>query len=393
MTHMNILFVTPFFPPQTGGVATYIEDIRRSLIGRGHHVVVLRSGDSDNITVCPHNKAGLVYQFYMRPAWFPATPIKGLAATLCFFFPTLWRLSRFLTDHEIQLVCLEYPLPNVFYFQLLRLWKRFKLLVGIHGDDVLSLHLLRGSEQRIVRRCIRGNDWLLAHSSSLLSQAEKIVGRLTPNRSCLPIGVDTEGLHATARDRHSHQALPMSPYVLTVAKLHERKGVDILLQAIHKIKSKVNGCRFVIAGDGPEEARLRQMSVDLKIDGIVMFLGEVLGEDIPKLVSQCEFFLLPSRSEPFGIVLLEAMTFGKAIVATNVGGIPEFVTTGQNGILVPSCDSDALASEIEHMLADKELRFRLGVNGLRLVEQQYDYKNLVVRYEQLFEKVLRSGRV
>ncbi len=389
---MNILFVTPFFPPQTGGVATYLEDIRRSLSDRGHHVVVLRSGDSDKITPCPHNNSGLVYQFYMRPAWFPATPMKGLAATSYFFFPTLWRLGRFLADHKIEIVCLEYPLPNVFYFQLLRFWKRFKLLVGIHGDDVLSLHLLRESEQQIVRRCIRRNDWLLAHSSSLLSQTEKIVGGLTANRSYLPIGVDTEGLRAMARNGQIHHALPREPFVLTVAKLYERKGVDILLQALHQIKSNVNGCRFVIAGDGPEEARLKQMSVDLKVDDMVLFLGEVLGEDIPGLISQCEFFLLPSRSEPFGIVLLEAMTFGKAIVATNVGGIPEFVTTGHNGVLVPSCDVGALASEIEHMLADKELRSRLGACGLRLVEQQYDYRNLVVRYEQLFEKVLMSGR-
>ncbi len=389
---MNILFVTPFFPPQTGGVATYLEDIRRSLSDRGHHVVVLRSGDSDKITPCPHNNSGLVYQFYMRPAWFPATPMKGLAATSYFFFPTLWRLARFLVDHKIEIVCLEYPLPNVFYFRLLRFWKRFKLLVGIHGDDVLSLHLLRESEQQIVRRCIRRNDWLLAHSASLLSQTEKIVGGLTANRSYLPYGVNTEGLRKAARDGNSHRALPVGPYVLTVAKLHERKGVDILLQAVHKIKSKVDGCRFVIAGDGPEEPRLRKMAKDLEIDDMVMFLGEVQGEDIPRLVSQCEFFLLPSRSEPFGIVLLEAMTFEKAIVATNVGGIPEFVTTGHNGVLVPSCDVDALASEIEHMLADKELRSRLGACGLRLVLQQYDYRNLVVRYEQLFETVLMSGR-
>ena len=390
---MNILFVTPFFPPQTGGVATYLDDIRRFLANRGHQVLVLRSGDSDSITPCPHVNDGVVYQFYMRPLWFPARPIKGVAATLSYFLPTLWKLARFLDEHQIELVCLEYPLPNVFYFQLLRFWKRFKLLVGMHGDDVLSLHLLRRTEQSLVRSCMRDNDWLLAHSSSLLSQAEKIIGGLGPNRSYLPYGIDAGRLRAMARDRQSHQVLPMSPYVLTVAKLHDRKGLDILLQAVHKIKSKVIGYQFVIAGDGPEEARLRKMSVDLKVDDIVLFLGEVQGQDIPGLISQCEFFLLPSRSEPFGIVLLEAMTFGKAIVATNVGGIPEFVTTGQNGILVPSCDSDSLASEIEHMLADKELRSRLGVNGLQLVEQQYDYRNLVVRYEQLFENILRSERI
>ena len=144
---MNILFVTPFFLPQTGGVATYVEEIQRALRDRGHKVLVLRPGDSDSISPCSNNDDASVFQFYMRPLWFSSNPIKGLAATLFYFLPTLWRLSRFLADHNVQLVCLEYPLPNVFYFPLLRLVKRFRIVVGLHGDDVLSLHLLKRGDQ------------------------------------------------------------------------------------------------------------------------------------------------------------------------------------------------------------------------------------------------------
>ncbi len=384
---MNILFVTPFFLPQTGGVATYVEEIQRSLRDRGHKVLVLRPGDSDSISPCPYNDDGSVFQFYMRPMWFSSSPIKGLAATIFYFFPTLWRLSRFLADHDVQLVCLEYPLPNVFYFALLRLVKRFRIVVGLHGDDVLSLHLLSGGDQWVVKKCIRSSDWVLAHSSSLLSQAETIVGRLGPNRSYLPLGVDRGRLRTMAESRKDFHGQPVSPYVLTVAKLYPRKGLDVLLQALCQVKSKVAGYCFVIAGDGPEDARLKQMAVDLKVNDIVLFLGEVPNSDIPKLLSKCEFFLLPSRSEPFGIVLLEAMAFGRAILATNVGGIPEFVVNGQSGVLIPSCNSDVLASEIVQMLDDEEARRRLGMNGLKWVEQ-FDYPILVLKYEQLFETVL-----
>ena len=100
--------------------------------------------------------------------------------------------------------------------------------------------------------------------------------------------------------------------------------------------------------------------------------------------------MLPSRSEPFGIVLLEAMAFGRAILATNVGGIPEFVVNGQNGVLIPSCNSDILASEIVQMLVDEETRSRLGMNGMKWV-RQFDYPMLVLKYEQLFERVLASN--
>lgn len=384
---MNILFVTPFFHPQTGGVATYVEEIQRALCERGHKVLVLRPGDSDSISPCPYHDDASVFQFYMRPMWFSSSPIKGLAATIFYFLPTLWRLSRFLAHHNVQLVCLEYPLPNVFYFPILRLVQRFRIVVGLHGDDVLSLHLLGHSDQWVVRKCIRSSDWVLAHSVSLLSQAETIVRRLGPNRSYLPLGVDISRLRAMAETTKIFHGQLISPYVLTVAKLYPRKGLDVLLQALRKVKNDVAGYRFVIAGDGPEDARLKEMAEDLKVNDIVQFLGEVPNSDIPKLLSSCEFFLLPSRSEPFGIVLLEAMAFGRAILATNVGGIPEFVVNGQNGVLIPSCNSDILASEIVQMLVDEETRSRLGMNGMKWV-RQFDYPMLVLKYEQLFEKVL-----
>jgi glycosyltransferase involved in cell wall biosynthesis len=101
--------------------------------------------------------------------------------------------------------------------------------------------------------------------------------------------------------------------------------------------------------------------------------------------------VLPSRSEPFGIVFLEAMTFGKAIVATNVGGIPEFVVDGFNGLLVPSEDSDALAEKIELCIENPDVRERLGHNGLSVVETRYDYPALIFRYERLYETILSKG--
>jgi glycosyltransferase involved in cell wall biosynthesis len=97
--------------------------------------------------------------------------------------------------------------------------------------------------------------------------------------------------------------------------------------------------------------------------------------------------------EPFGIVLLEAMTFGKAIVATMAGGIPEFIQDGHNGLLVAVEDSEALAESIDTLVRDKDLRDRIGQNGLMVVEQKYDYDKLVIRYEELFREQIRRANV
>ncbi|BCA54116.1 LPS biosynthesis RfbU related protein [Nitrospira sp. KM1] len=388
---MNILIVTPFFTPQTGGVATYIEDLRRFLGRRGHHVIVLRAGESDSIVNCHQVHDEHVFELYMRGIWIPEAPLKGLLASMLYFIPTMFRLARFLQKQKIQLVCLEYPLPFMWYFSILKRVMNLKLLVGLHGDDVLSLHVLSGLDQKIVRQVIRDGDQVLAHSSSLLRQAEQILGELPPNRGYLPYGVECERIRTQASKAPTADVTSLRPYVLTVAKLYDRKGIDVLLEAVRILREELQGHRFVIAGDGPEETKLKSMSRHLGVDDHVVFLGDVSSKDIPALFRHCELFVLPSRSEPFGIVLLEAMTFEKAIVATRVGGIPEFVTDGQTGVLVEPCNSVALADTIRRVLRDPELQSRLAKNGLSTVETEYDYNRLVLRYEGVFKDLLEAA--
>jgi glycosyltransferase involved in cell wall biosynthesis len=389
---MNILLVTPFFTPQTGGVATYLEDLRRFLGQRGHHVVILRPGESDTIVRCPLNCDDKIYEFYMRGPWFSEAPLRGILATGLYFIPTLFRLARFLRQHRIDLICAEYPLPYMMYLILLRRWSRIKLLVGLHGDDVLSLQLLSRLDQAVVRALVRGSNWVLAHSSSLLEQAEQVFGHVKAKGSYLPYGVECERIRERALAARRREILQERPYVLTVAKLYERKGLDILLEAVSRIKHQLEGHRFLIVGDGPEESKLKHLAAGLGLDQHVTLFGEVSSREIPVLFQHCEFFVLPSRSEPFGIVLLEAMTLGKAIVATRVGGIPEFIKDGDTGLLVESGNSQALSEGILRLLRDHELRARLGKKGLQSVETRYDYHKLILRYEELFQSICsRTG--
>ena len=141
-------------------------------------------------------------------------------------------------------------------------------------------------------------------------------------------------------------------------------------------------------GDGPEELRLKKLAKQLDIESMVSFLGDVKNTVVPVLFKHCEFLVLPSRVEPFGIVLLEAMTFEKAVVATKAGGIPEFVQDGVNGLLVATEDIQGLAEKINILLHDKSLRESIGRNGRLFVEEKYDYEKLVVKYEELFERLV-----
>ena len=332
---MNILFVTPFYAPQTGGVATYIDNLKRALERQGHYVYVLRAGESDSISECSQCGDTHIFEFYMRGPWFPKTPLKGILAFLVYLVPTLFKLAAFIRLKQIQLVFLQYPLAWMLYFRLLHSLVSVRTIVDLHGDDVLSLHLNSRIEQWIVRGLVQRADWVLAHSESLLARAVTIIGGLEKKSSCLPLGVDCQRLRLQANGQKQERLIPEGPYVLTVAKLFGRKGLDVLLMAVKTLASESHGYKFVIVGDGPEERGLRELTAHLKIEKHVNFYGEALVEDIPVLIQNCAFVVLPSRSEPFGIVLLEAMTFGKAIVATSVGGIQKLLRTAITDSLFP----------------------------------------------------------
>lgn len=385
---MQILIVTPFFTPQTGGVTTYIEALRRDLEVRGHTVHVLRAGESDAIVTCPRVRDSKVWSAYLRPLWCPEAPVRGVLAFLAYALPTLVRLARFVRANRIEVVSIEYPLAWMAYWLPLRWWTGVRTIVGLHGDDVLSLHLLPRHERWLVRRLVRSADLVLAHSSRLLKDAERIVGRLPSHRGYLPYWVNCAELRDQARRTSLPEGIGSTRYVLTVAKLYHRKGIDVLLRALAKIAPAQQNLRFVIVGDGPEERALRADAVRLGLENLVVFAGDVRSTDIPALIAGCEFFLLPSRSEPFGIVLLEAMTFGKAVLATRVGGIPEFIKDGVNGLLVSSEDSGELSAAIERLLTDASLRERLARTGLSVIEDRYDQRALGPRYEALFASVV-----
>jgi glycosyltransferase involved in cell wall biosynthesis len=388
---MNILLVTPYFAPQTGGVATFVDSLQRLLRQRGHQAFVLLPGPSHVITHCETTTDALAFSYYMRLPCVPEAPLKGFLAFLIYCIPTLLRLNRFIKENAIDLVSLEYPLPYMYYFYILKRLCGLKLIVGIHGDDILSLHLTPNYEQWLVKQLIRRADWLLAHSASLISQVETLIGQRNGHRSHIPCGIDSNQLRSMSEDAGQTFAWSARPYILTVAKLYERKGLDVLLHAISKLGPIMDCYRFVIVGDGPEEHGLQQLALQLEIQEAVVFTGEMQPSDISKLHQHCEFFVLPSRSEPFGIVLLEAMVFGKAIVATKVGGIPELVIDGHNGILVPPNNSDALARALTRMISDRKLRSHLGKNGLALVEEVYNFHIILDRYTALFQRVLDEG--
>jgi glycosyltransferase involved in cell wall biosynthesis len=151
--------------------------------------------------------------------------------------------------------------------------------------------------------------------------------------------------------------------VLAVARLVVEKGLDVLLRAIAQVLSRGLDCRLEIAGDGPLYRELNKLSCDMGLVNHVMFSRGSSTYSIHRKMCQADVFVLASRTESMPFALLEAMSHGLAIVATSVGGVPEVVTDGETGLLVPPESADSLAEAIGRLLADDAFRAQLGRNA------------------------------
>jgi glycosyltransferase involved in cell wall biosynthesis len=175
-----------------------------------------------------------------------------------------------------------------------------------------------------------------------------------------------------------------APIVLTVARLHQQKGIDFLLEAA----SRVPKALFVLAGDGPESQRLRLKAAALGIDHRVRFLGHV--DDVTPLLEACDLFVLPSLYEGLPLSVLEAMAAGKPVVATAISGTDEIITDASTGRLVPPGDADALSAAITALLDDRAEASRLAERGRGRVRERFSAESMVHSVQRVYDDLLSS---
>lgn len=166
-----------------------------------------------------------------------------------------------------------------------------------------------------------------------------------------------------------------------------RKGVDAVLRAMPEILRRCPEARYVIAGDGNDRATLEQLAAKLGIAERVEFRGELSREALCRAYQEADVFVLPSQTEGFGIVYLEAMYSGLPVMAARAGGAPNVVEDGVTGILVAPGDEKQLVSAVSGLLLVPEERRKLGAAGRKLVEEKYLFAHFAARWQRWMEGV------
>jgi glycosyltransferase involved in cell wall biosynthesis len=179
---------------------------------------------------------------------------------------------------------------------------------------------------------------------------------------------------------------PSAPLVLFVGRLVYQKGPDLLVRAVPLVLKKQPNARFVVIGDGSMRATLEAEAAALP----VQFLGFVDDAKHLELLNSCDLVVIPSRNEPFGLVLTEAWSAGRCVVATDVGGLSENIENFVDGLKVPVRE-ESIAWAIAHALEDPAMCCRFGAAGRTKVESTFDWGSIAGQVERVYRSLVGGG--
>ncbi|MEK7085276.1 MAG: glycosyltransferase family 4 protein, partial [Patescibacteria group bacterium] len=173
--------------------------------------------------------------------------------------------------------------------------------------------------------------------------------------------------------------------IFTASRLVHKNAVDVIIKSMQLLPRHA---KLVIAGEGEDEQKLKALARALGVSDRVHFAGMVPNDQIPAYFAIAHVFARPSRSEGLGVAFLEAMAAGVPVVATEVGGIVDFLRDGETGLAVGVNNPSDVAKKIELLLADEPLRQKLIANGRRLVEEKYQWSKIAAQMANIFEGLL-----
>ena len=259
--------------------------------------------------------------------------------------------------------------------------------------QVASVHGMRGLPRQGVRRTMNrvlgpAIDAVICLSESHRDYLVAEEGVDARKARVIHNGIDLERFRPATRLRRADLGLPENARLAgVVAGLRPEKAHDTFLRAAASVRERLPGARFVLIGDGPERERLTRLTDSLGLNGQVHFLGR--RDDVADVLPLLDLSVLPSRSEAFPLAILESMAAGRPVVASGVGSIPDMVSPGETGLLVPADDAEALAGAMTRLLANPDEARRMGEAGRGRV-QHYDTRRMVHEVEDLYEELLRG---
>ena len=295
------------------------------------------------------------------------------------------------SKHDLDLIHVHYAIPHA-----TSAWVAREMLQGaglptvttLHGTDI-TLVGLHPSFHAITRFSILKSDGITAVSTFLKEETVRDFGVPSDRIEVIPNFVDTDIYRPGREPCHRASLAPGGEKILMhISNFRPVKRVVEVVEIFAKVASRLPS-RLVMIGDGPDRPRARERAEELGVADQVVFLGKHAA--VEELLPCADLFLLPSESESFGLVALEAMASGAPVVAARVGGLAEVVPHGDAGYLFERGDTSAMAEGALEILGDEAVWERFSAAGRQTAVERFSSERVVPVYERYYESVIGAG--
>ncbi len=253
--------------------------------------------------------------------------------------------------------------------------------ISIHGMDVTGQK--KCLVKLIQKRIVKNASVVISNSHYLAKELKEKIGYSFQAK----LVVIWNGIHL--EKYKPDKELTLNKTIVSVGRFVYKKGFDVLVDAFSRVKKQCPDARLIIAGDGAEKLKCEKLAEKLEIRDSIDFLGLVDNEQIPSVMKQGRIFILPSRNEPFGIVILEAMALGIPVIATDSGGVTEILNGGECGCLIPTDNPDEMAECMLRLLEDNVLSAELRRKGLERIKL-FSIEEVVSKYDRIIMKYAKT---
>jgi glycosyltransferase involved in cell wall biosynthesis len=375
---MRVVMFSNSFPPEIGGIQEHVAQLAKSLSAEGHEVRIVTARRHKHQPI--HDTfAGMevtripqftlpktqTAQYLMRAtAHVLGLRRRGLADVV--HYHTFW------PDAYTAFVVNKF-LPSIYTCHE----SRFLLMADA------------GKFQRRLKMALKPFQGIIAPSTELLEVARQL-GVSAAQSMFVPNAVDTETFSPTVergfvRARYN---IPDDCFlILCPRRLVPKNGVNFLVESLSLI-SRHHAFRLLVVGDGPERENLERLVHELKLQESVVFAGAQPNTELPRFYADADVVAIPSLKEATSIAGLEAMASARAVVATNVGGLPEIIQDHVTGLLVTPRDPSALSAAIETLIEQPELRRQLGEAARLRVEKEFTWNQAARQTELAYERAI-----
>jgi len=382
---MKALLLSEVFPPQTGGSGRWLHELYRR---RPAGSVIVVAGEYAGSEAFDREHALTTERL---PLAFPTWGCFSRQGAR-HYWRAFGRLLEVVRRERPAAVHCGKILPEGWLAWLLRLRLGLPYVLFVHGEE-MSVAASSRELSWLTRRVLAGAQRIVVNSRN----TEKILTEkwnvAAERIAVIHPGVDTQRFCPAPRDRATRERLGWGerPVIITVGRLQKRKGHEMLIRALPKIRERVQDVLYSIVGDGQERKEIERQVTALGLTEHVQLRGEPVDQELIECYQQCDLFVLPNRTvdgdfEGFGLVLVEAQACGKPVIAGDSGGTRETMDLGKTGVII-NCDGpEQLADSITEQLLDRRRREQMGTAARDWAVEQFDWPQLAEQLSAIVDR-------